>query len=271
MEAMTEQEFYDFSVYIKSKFGISLGREKKTMLEGRLHKVFLKMDFGGFKEFYAYLQKDQTGKADAILTNAVTTNHTYFMRENKHFEFFSQEVLPYWEKNIRDGDLRTWCAACSTGEEAYTLAMLIHDYFSLKNKQWDTTVLATDLSLAALSIARQGVYTKEAMLHVPQHWKRIYFSDLDHEYYKARESLKTEVIFRRFNLMNEHFPFKKNFHTIFCRNVMIYFDAKTRNTLIHKFYDCLEKGGYLFIGHSEVIDRNESLFEYIMPSVYRKG
>lgn len=271
MEAMTEREFYDFAAYIKGKFGISLGWEKKTMLEGRLHKVFLKLNFDGFKEFYAYLQADRTGRADAILTNAITTNHTYFMREYNHFEFYSQKVLPYWEKNIHDGDLRTWCAACSTGEEAYTLAMLIQDFFSLKERNWDTTVLATDLSLAALALARQGVYTNEAMLHVPEHWKRVYFTSIDHEYYQARESLKAEVIFRRFNLMNDHFPFRKKFHAIFCRNVMIYFDAKTRRTLVRKFYECLEKGGYLFIGHSEVIDRNESLFEYIMPAVYRKG
>lgn len=270
MVEMTEQDFIYLTGYIKKKFGIHLGKEKKALVEGRLGKILTALNITNVGEYYEYLLKDTTGNADIALVNAITTNHTFFMREASHFRYYADVVLPYWEKVLHDRDLRTWCAACSSGEEAYTLAMIIRDFFNLKNQNWDTKVLATDISLTALQTAKRGIYAAEAMESLPDKWRKIYFQRFDRANYQIRAELKAEVIFRQFNLISEAFPFKRKFHAIFCRNVMIYFDMKTRKELVEKFYQYLEPGGYLFIGHSEVLDRKELLFRYIMPSVYRK-
>jgi chemotaxis protein methyltransferase CheR len=269
MILMSNQEFYMLTAYIKRKFGVHLGLEKKTLVQGRLHKIIANMNCAGVKEYYEYLINDRTGQADVELVNAITTNHTFFMRESSHFECFSEQVLPYLYKKVQDRNLRIWCAACSTGEEAYTLAMLINDFFSIKSQGWDTKLLATDICLNALDIARQGIYSADSLSNIPKKWKNIYFKKQDENEYQVIPLLKNEVIYRQFNLINGQFPFKKKFHTIFCRNVMIYFDVPTRQALVRKFYDYLEPGGYLFIGHSEVLDHSNA-FKCVMPAVYRK-
>lgn len=268
---MKEKTFYDLAAYIKRKFGISLGREKKTLLEGRLAKIIARLKLADAEAYYAYLLKDTSGLADLDLINAVSTNHTFFMRETDHFQYFSEVALPYWYEKIRDGDLRTWCAACSTGQEAYTLAMLIGDFFALKEQRWDTTLLATDISEAALAAARRGIYERQTVQQLPERWQKLYFHRLDGEHVQVTPALQREIVFRQFNLITPRFPFKRRFHVIFCRNVMIYFDKQTRRALVDQFYRALEPGGYLFIGHSEVLDRQEMPLQYLRPSVYRKG
>lgn len=268
---MQEKTFYELAAYIKEKFGISLGREKKTLLEGRLVKILARLGLDSAEAYYAYLRQDTSGLADADLINAVSTNHTFFMRETDHFQYFSETVLPHWYERIRDADLRTWCAACSTGQEAYTLAMLISDFFSLKEQDWDTTLLATDISAAALAAARRGVYESRTAAQLPERWRKLYFQRLDSARLQIIPRLRQEIVFRQFNLITPRFPFKRKFHAIFCRNVMIYFDKETRRALVNHFYQALEPGGYLFIGHSEVLEREETQFEYLRPSIYRKG
>lgn len=270
MVNITQAEYEDLTSYIKLKFGISLGDQKKTLVEGRMEKVLQQLGIKEFAVYLDYLKKDATGKADIALVNAITTNHTFFMRETDHFKYYAEAALPKIVAKINDGDLRTWCAACSSGEEAYTLAMIIKDFFAFKEAGWDTKVLATDISLTALNAAKSGVYSSDAVRSLPQKWQKIYFQKKGDLHYVVKDTLKEEIIFRQFNLINKTFPFKRKFHAIFCRNVMIYFDALTRRELINKLYQSLEYGGYLFIGHSEVIDRQESLFSYVMPSVYRK-
>ena len=268
---MQEKTFCDLAAYIKDKFGICLGREKKTLLEGRLVKILTRLRLDSAEAYYDYLLQDTSGLADADLINAVSTNHTFFMRETDHFQCFSDSALPYWYERIRDRDLRTWCAACSTGQEAYTLAMLISDFFALKEHDWDTTLLATDISAAALAAARRGIYESRTVAQLPERWRKLYFQRLDSAHVQVAAKLRQEIVFRQFNLITPHFPFRRKFHVIFCRNVMIYFDKPTRRALVDRFYQSLEPGGYLFIGHSEVLDRRETPFEYLRPSVYRKG
>lgn len=144
------------------------------------------------------------------------------------------------------------------------------DYLKEDKKLWDTKILATDISSKVLNEAMEGIYSKDQIKLLPSQWRLSYFKRIDNENYMIVDNIKKEVIFRKFNLMNKVFPFRKKFHVIFCRNVMIYFDSKTRTELINKFYDILEYGGYLFIGLTESIQRNESKFQYVMPSVYRK-
>ena len=269
---MQQQLFEKFAAYVEARFGIRLPDEKKTLLETRLFKLFSSSqepELADEESFFAYLCQDQSGRADNILADAITTNHTFFMREKDHFAYFSEAVLPYWAEHSPERDLRTWCAACSTGEEAYTLAMLIQDFFALKTG-WDVSLLATDLSREALAAARSGSYDRHVLRELPVSWQRLYFQPDGAERVRITDALRAQIIYRQFNLMEPHFPFRRRFHVIFCRNVMIYFDAPTREALVRKFYEFLEPGGVLLIGHSEVIDRNTVPFAYVMPSVYRR-
>jgi chemotaxis protein methyltransferase CheR len=269
---MTEKEFLQYAEYVKQNFGIKLSKEKKSLLESRLYKLF-KNNFSDDMtngEFYEYLVKDKTGKAREMLADAVTTNHTFFMREAEHFSCFANTVLPYWAEEIKDRDLRVWCAACSSGEESYTLAMIIQEFFSLRDGLWDTTLLATDLSQEILDKAKRGVYPLEAIKTLPRRWQTAYFRRENEDEVKVADIIRNNVLYRKFNLMQPTFPFRKPFHAIFCRNVMIYFDMPTRQALVRKFYDFLRPGGYLFVGQSEMVDRQTAPFSYVMPSVYRR-
>jgi chemotaxis protein methyltransferase CheR len=268
--AITKKEFKQLADFIKSNYGIRLKEEKMTLVTGRLHNVLSQAGFNNFTDYYNYLTSDKSGEAVITLIDKITTNHTFFMRESDHFYYFRDKVIPYLSNTVKDKDLRIWCAACSTGEEAYTLAMIIDEFFGKDKVLWDTKVLATDISEQVLTIARTGVYGNDRIAPLPLQWKNKYFSKFDNENYILTDKIRKEVIYRKFNLMENDFPFRRKFHVIFCRNVMIYFDNETKTRLVNKFYDHLEYGGYLFIGHSESLNRETTKFKYIMPSVYRK-
>lgn len=270
MVEITEQEFNKLASYIKSNYGIHLKKEKQALVMGRLYNVLIQNNFRSFSEYYNYVVNDTTGKAAATLIDKISTNHTFFMRESDHFAFFKDNVLPFLRSRVADKDLRIWSAGCSTGEEPYTLAMIIDEYFGKEKAFWDAKVLATDISSKVLDHARKGVYSLEDIAVLPAGWRNNYFKKLNDEKSILIDRMRNEVIFRKFNLMEPVFPFKKKFHVIFCRNVMIYFDAQAKRELVNKFYDLTEPGGYLFIGHSESLNREETRYRYIMPSVYRK-
>lgn len=270
MISITDKEFYQITSYIKTNYGINLKDEKRTLLTGRLQNVLLENGFSNFTDYYKYIHSDKTGRAVKTLVEKITTNHTFFMRETDHFEYFKDIVLPYLSKVVRNNDLRIWSAGCSSGEEPYTLAMIIDEYFGKEKIWWDSQILATDISSKVLNKAVQGVYSNDAIDALPSLWKLNYFKKLDLEKSEINDKIKKEVIFRKFNLMEGTFPFKNKFHVIFCRNVMIYYDNQTKVELVNKFYDNMELGGYLFIGHSESLDRNETKFRYIAPAIYRK-
>lgn len=269
MIEISDKEFIKLAGYIKTNFGIHLSDEKRTLVMGRLWNVLNSLNMENFSDYLNYIATDQSGEAARTFINQMTTNHTYFMRESDHFDLFRAKVLPEQVPKIKDRDLRVWSAGCSTGEEAYTLAILINEFFGNARLGWDTKLLATDISEKVLVEAKKGIYSREEVALLPERWKHNYFHPHGMNQYEVKPKIKNEVVFRRFNLMDP-FPFKKKFHVIFCRNVMIYFDASTRMQLIHKFYDSLVPGGYLFIGHSETIQRDHTKFKYVMPAVYRK-
>jgi chemotaxis protein methyltransferase CheR len=270
MITITQKEFKQLSDYIKSNYGIQLKESKMTLVTGRLQNVLQQAGFDNFTDYYNYVITDKSGRSVITLIDRITTNHTFFMRECDHFYYFKDTVLPYLMDTIKDKDLRIWCAACSSGEEAYTLAIIINEFYGKEKFFWDTKILATDISEQVLDIAKKGVYSKERIAPLPADWRKNYFVKYDEDNYILSDKIRNEVIYRKFNLMDKNFPFKKKFHTIFCRNVMIYFDNETKNKLIDKFYDQMEYGGYLFIGHSESLNKDTAGFKYIMPSVYRK-
>ena len=270
MKTISEQEFKLFADYIKTNYGIHFKDEKKILIEGRLRNTLVNLNLTSLSEYMSYVTADKTGKAVSELLNRVTTNHTFFMREPAHFQYFRDIVLPYLTKTVSNRDLRIWSAACSSGEEPYTLAMSIDEFFGPNKEGWDTKILATDISKAVLATARTGIYSQEKMKDLPELWKRKYFKEHDSGSYILSEKIRNEVIFSNINLMDATYPFRKKMHVIFCRNVMIYFDNETKDRLVKHLYDITEPGGFLFIGHSEGLDREKTHYRYIMPAVYRK-
>lgn len=270
MIKISNEEFRILAAYIKENYGIALKDEKKDLLVGRLYNVLDELKMNSFSEYYKYLINDQTGQAANVLVDRITTNHTYFMREFSHFDVLKQQVLPYWKNRIQDKDLRIWCAACSSGEEAYTLAMIVDEFLGESKRFWDAKILATDISRQILEKAQAGVYKEEAISKLPLNWQKFYFKKVGDQFYAVDTKLKDEVIFRQFNLIAPSYPFRKGLHVIFCRNVMIYFDDVTRREVINKFYEALEPGGYLFIGKSESLGNQTNGFKYICPSIYQK-
>lgn len=267
---MTDAEFLRIYRFMKSRYGIDMER-KKEIIQGRLENY---IRINGFQDYTIYMnavETDFTGQLERELVNILTTNHTFFMREFEHFEYLRQVVLPELKrKEERKRDLCIWCGAASTGQEPYMLAMLMKDYFGLEHGLWDTKVLATDISTDVLKQAMDGKYTKEQIESLPETWKRRFMRPINGgELYEMTGEIKDEVIFRQFNLM-DIFPFKRKMHIVFLRNVMIYFDKETKNKLIQKVYDVMEPGGYLFIGRTETIDRNQTPFQLIQPSIFRK-
>lgn len=268
---MTQEEFLRIYNFMKIRYGIDMLR-KKEMIQGRLENY---VRGGGWKSYTEYMnavENDITGNLEKQLVNILTINHTFFMREFEHFDYMKNVVLPWLrKKEAKRKDLAIWCGAASTGEEPYMLAMLLRDYFSLDYDEWDTKVLATDISTDALQQAIAGIYSEEQIQTLPEHWRRRYLKPMGKNgQYQIVNELKQEVLFRPFNLMNP-FPFKRKMHVIFLRNVMIYFDHNTKRELIQKVYDVMEPGGYLFIGRTETIERNTVPLEMVSPSIFRKG
>lgn len=266
---ISDNEFNRIVTYVKSRYGIDLSK-KKILIMGRLENYLLRNGYASYDEYMEEVEQNPSGGEAANLINVLTTNHTYFMRESMHFDYLRQVVLPQLKvsENARK-DLRIWSAASSTGEEPYTLAMIMMDYFGIEHSAWDTKVLATDISTRVLEHASKGIYLKEQIDPLPPKWKQRYFRSINEDEYQVKDELKKEVIFRQFNLMNP-FPFKRKFHVVFLRNVMIYFEDDTKYNLLQKVYDFMEPGGYLFIGTTEGLNRNKIKFQYVEPSIYKK-
>jgi chemotaxis protein methyltransferase CheR len=273
MMKMTDREFQQLRELVYERLGISLTKKKRSMLIGRLQKLLRTSGFKNFQEYYEYLVNDSSMTAMTELINRVTTNYSFFYRGKSHFEHLAQVVFPEVVESLKkrnSKDLRIWTAGCSTGEEPYMLIMLMREFFGKGYGLWDGGVLATDISEKALTFALQGIYPEDRTKEVPVHLKNKFFKKLDDGQMAVKDNIKREVLFRKFNLKNKHYPFKKPFQIIFCRNVMIYFDKQTRDILLRRFYENTEPGGYLFIGHSETLGREQNLYKYIMPAVYKR-
>jgi chemotaxis protein methyltransferase CheR len=226
-----------------------------------------------FTQYYEYVLSDATGRALNTLIEKISTNHTFFWREYDHFAYFTETVLPEISASLRkrrSRDLRIWSAGCSTGEEPYTLAMLLCEYFGREMSSWETGVLATDISDRVLARCREGMYAAENMAKLPPMLRQSYFERVDGDILRVKEQVRNLVLFRKLNLIREEYPFKGRFQVIFCWNVMIYFDTPTRNALVQRFNRYLEPGGYLFVGHSESLGRANCPLRYIRPAVYQK-
>jgi len=267
MIRLTDNEF-DFIVeFMKSNYGINLAK-KRLLIESRMYNVLVEKSLKTFSDYFEIIKKKNPDEISSLI-NKLTTNHTFFMREPQHFDFLKNTILPAHIKSNPEKDIRIWSAGCSSGEEAYTTVMTIKEALGSASSFWDTKILATDISTKALTIAKTKMYDEESLKDISPDWKKKYFKKTADGLYALNPNVRSEVVFRVFNLM-EPFVYRKPYDLIFCRNVMIYFDQETKNNLINKFYEALKPGGYLFIGHSESVQRDATDFKYILPSIYQK-
>lgn len=263
-------EFEKLRRLVHQKFGLNLTEQKVSLVRGRLTKLLRQKGMNSFTEYLAYLERDTEGTALTELMDRLTTNHTAFYREPHTFTFLESHCLPEWiERAERGEEIRLWSAACSSGEEPYTLALLLLDRVPPPLLSF-FRILATDLSLKVLQEAVEGCYAAERVLSLPESWRRRFSSQADTDRLCLSQEVRSLVTFKRLNLMLRPFPFRKKFAAILCRNVMIYFDTETRQDLVQRLVDCLEEGGWLFTGHSESLGPNRPQLHYVEPAIYRK-
>ena len=264
---ISDADFQRMVQFIHKEYGIDLSK-KRQLISSRLSNALKERGYTDFHSFVEHLFHSKDPAELELVLNKLPTNYTFFLREKEHFSFFEQTVLPELErKHQRDRVLSIWSAGCSSGEEPYTLSIYLKEYFGPNARHWDTRVLATDISQQALSKAQAGRYQIPA--DMPDAWLRKYFKkDSATGQYEVSQELRSNVIFRTFNLM-EPIRFRLKFDVIFCRNVMIYFDQPTRDALVRRFWEAMNPGGYLFISHSESLGQTP-LFQLTAPSIYRK-
>ena len=274
VQDMPVPEFEELAALIANHFGIKVGENKRTLVTGRIHPMMEKYGFATHRECLEAIKRDRSGELVSELANRISTNHTAFFREESHFAYLRETLLPELvAKKTKTGDLdlRIWCAACATGEEAYTILFTLLKFFGYDYKRWRAGLLATDISAEALEKARLGIYSRQRIEAVPRDMVNMYFDQIDADTFEVKPDLREEVTFRRLNLNNETYPLKRPFDMIFCRNVMIYFSRTIRMRLLDRLHDWLVPGGVLFVGHSESLVGSHSGLEYIAPALYARS
>lgn len=269
MNKLNDTQFNKFKVLIYDKLGIHISEAKREMIQSKVGKLMRAVDIDCQDEYYDFLLSNRKNQHWANFVDEVTIHKTNFFREDNHFEFIRNKVDSIFKQNpkiLKNNEIRVWSSACSNGKEAYTLAIVLKEYLPAG---MNIKILATDISSGVISTAQKAIYKLDPEDMINPYFLSKYFNKIDNEYEVIQE-LKNLVTFRTFNLMDS-FPFQNSFDIIFCRNVMIYFDFKTQENLIKKFYDVLQVGGLLFIGHSESLNQKQYKFKYVQPTVYLKS
>ena len=271
--AMSDKEFKYLSEFIHTEVGIKLPSSKKVMVEARLQKRLRVLGKAGYRDYYDYLFSPEGLEEELVhLIDVITTNTTEFFREPRHFEIMTEQTLPLWRSQNGPGrPFRLWSAGCSTGEEPYTLCIVLSE-FAARSPGFRFSVMATDISTRVLSMAKNAVYPEERLAKMSMDLKRRYFlrsKDKAKRLVRVAPDLRRIIDFRRLNFMDS-FAFPEPLDTIFCRNVMIYFDRATQERLLQKFCTQILPGGFLFIGHSESLTGMDLPVRQHAPTVYRK-
>jgi chemotaxis protein methyltransferase CheR len=262
--ALGAHDFEQIRQLAHGTFGLDLKPGKEELVSARLRKLLRKGGFRSFQDYYRHVLADRTGTALASMIDALATNHTAFLREPDHFTFLREEVLPSLANRET---VEVWCAACSTGEEVWTLAMLLNEAFPQRRP----SIVASDISNKALEAAQAAEYTPDRCQGIPAAWLTKYFvpGKGPVKTYCVAPRLRAQASFRRLNLV-ETFSWGRLFPVIFCRNVMIYFDRQTQEQVVGRLAAMLEPGGYLFVGHAESLTRISHSLDYVRPAIYRK-
>jgi len=271
---LTDSEFHTISSYIETNVGIKMPESKKVMIQSRLIPRLRHLNFSTFKEYLDYVFSSRDGKQELIfMINALTTNKTDFFREADHFTFLTQKAIPALSAAGKRS-IKLWSAGCSSGEEPYTIAIVIKEF--LKSNPHILTSFAikgTDISTKVLDKATNAVYDMSTIANLPLDIKKGYFlksTDPEKKVVRIKPEIRNYCSFSRLNFMDQNYNINDTFQVIFCRNVLIYFDKQTQEAIIRKLLRHLEIDGYLFLGHSETIFSMDLPLENVAPAVYRK-
>jgi chemotaxis protein methyltransferase CheR len=265
VKPLATKEFDQIRELAYRTFGLDLREGKRELVSARLRKLVRQAGHQTYQDYYRHVLSDRTGQALASMIDALTTNHTSFLREADHFRFLKEQVLPGLSRRPR---VDVWSAACSTGEEVWTLAFLLHDSLQGRNFR----IVGSDISNRVLAKAKDAVYPSDRLTGLPPAWARQYLERGEGEWkdsFRVIAALRAKTEFRRLNLI-EPINWPQPFPVIFCRNVMIYFDKPTQEKVVTRLAGFLEPGGHLFVGHAESLAGVRHELEYVRPAVYRK-
>jgi chemotaxis protein methyltransferase CheR len=271
--AMTEKDFRLFSKLIEGVCGIRMPDVKKHMLESRLRKRLRALDMHSFRDYYDFLTSPEGRRVEMVpMIDAVTTNKTDFFREPAHFNYLTEKVLPDLLGTSEVNRVRIWSAGCSSGEEPYTLAMVLSEYARARER-FSFSILATDICTSVLETAHQGIYEEEKIAPVPHDLRKRYLlrsKDRSRGIVRMAPEMRSLITFRRLNFLDDAYSIQERMQIIFCRNVLIYFDRPTQEKVINNFCSHLQPGGHLFLGHSETINGLDVPLVQVNSTVYRK-
>lgn len=242
--------------------GINLHEGKQALVRARVMKRIRKLGLDDFDHYIGYLESDSSGEEFLAMVDVLTTNKTSFFRESQHFDFIVDNVIP----QINARQVKWWSAGCSSGEEPVTCSIIVQEQNIDQRK---VKILGTDISRDVIRTAKRGVYAAKNVEGMAPDIERKYFEKMDGQRYRISQKVRNMITYGRLNLKRK-WPLDGPFQVIMCRNVMIYFNQQTQQELVHRFWEKLEPGGYLFLGHSESIASADRNFENISPAVYRK-
>ena len=271
LQNIEDREFNLFRKLIYEEAGINLSEMKRALLQARITRRCRELSIASFRDYYDYLIENYEDEKYNFI-NAITTNKTEFFREERHFDFMNNVCLPEFERSGKK-ELKIWSAGCSTGEEPYTIAITLLEYFKNRKKPV-MKILATDIDTNVLQKAMAGVYKQEVINGMDEDIQREYFyrgTGENEGMFKVKDSLKELVFFRRLNLMDAAYPMKGTFSIIFCRNVIIYFDKETQKRVFKTMHRYLDQDGHLFLGHSENISSITNDYKSIGSTIYGKA
>jgi chemotaxis protein methyltransferase CheR len=270
---MSDADFKKLSSFIYSEYGIKMPDVKKTMLQSRLQKRLVTTQITSFKEYIEYVFSKEGKQTELIhMIDVVTTNKTDFFREPVHFDFLQEVVLPDYYQAHKRKIMDIWAAGCSSGEEPYTLAIVLAE-FAEQHQGFDFRIYATDISTRILKRAMEAIYSEEKTSMIPMYLKKKYLlksKDPTKKLVRISQLLRKKITFSRLNFMDATYDVPYIFDAIFCRNVIIYFDRETQEKVINKLSRNLSSSGYFFLGHSESIANMNVPLRHIKPTIFKK-
>ena len=277
MKAISDREFILYRKLIYSKAGIWLSPTKKAFLEARLSRRLRELGMDSFQAYYQYVTQNPDGSELEQLLDRVSTNETHFFREPRQFEFLEQQIFPDWkaqgDSGLRPRRIRVWSAGCSTGEEPYSLAMILLDHFP-RGSRWEIEIIATDLSSRVLKSAQKAVWSIVKAKEIPQSYLKRFMlkgTGSQQAYMKAGTEIQAIIRFQQLNLNDDHYAVPEPFDLIFCRNVLIYFDAASRARVVYRLVNRLAPGGFLLVGHAESLNGVSDRIRHVRPTIYVQG
>ncbi len=270
---LSDQDYAFIRDLIYRETRINLGDSKRELVTARLGKRLRATETASYGEYCKMLQNDPRSGELYHLIDAISTNHTFFFREINHFNYLTQTILPEFAagRGASGSAFKVWSCACSTGEEPYSVAITLEDFFErFPGKSWE--LQCSDISTRVLDYAAKGIYERDRLQQVKPEWQRKYFQKGERQmdgYFRVRPELSSKIKFHRINLFAPSYPWTEKFHVIFCRNVMIYFDRQTQEELVGRLSQFLAPGGYLLIGHAESLAGVKHPYQSVKPAIYR--